>query len=331
LNSFQFSNEPEPHRIRTKRIIAEHPEVRQLIGKNPLTIFAIVGMTSAMVWLSYLLRDSSWWLILVVAYTAGAILNHSLFVMIHECSHNLLFKGKAGNYIASIIANLPHTFPSAVSFTRYHIKHHSFQGIHELDADLPDYWEARIFGHNFFSKALWLFLFPLFQAARTFRLKEIKPIDGWIIMNWIVQMAFNVAIIVFFGPKAFFFLLFSFMFSVGLHPLGARWVQEHYLVLDKNQETYSYYGGLNSVSFNVGYHNEHHDFPSIPWNKLPKLKQIALPYYDSLKSHPSWTRLFFRFLFDKNITLYSRTVRNDRGKVALTDESKPDTDILKQS
>jgi sphingolipid 4-desaturase/C4-monooxygenase len=331
LNSFQFSNEPEPHRLRTKRIIAEHPEVRRLIGKNPLTVFAIIGMVGAMIVLSYLLRNSAWWLILLAAYTIGAVLNHSLFVMIHECSHNLLFKKKAGNYIASIVANLPHTMPSAVSFTRYHIKHHSFQGIHELDADLPDYWEARVFGNNFFSKALWLFLFPVWQAARTFRLKEIKPVDGWIITNWIVQLLFDLAIIVFFGPKAFIFLLLSFFFAVGLHPLGARWIQEHYLVLDKNQETYSYYGKLNSVSFNVGYHNEHHDFPSIPWNKLPHLKQIASGYYDSLKSHHSWTKLFFRFLFDKNITLYSRTIRNNRGKVVLTDESKPDAELLQET
>jgi sphingolipid delta-4 desaturase len=97
------------------------------------------------------------------------------------------------------------------------------------------------------------------------------------------------------------------------------------------QETYSYYGTLNGVSFNVGYHNEHHDFPSIPWNRLPELKKMAPSYYDSLKSHQSWTKLFFRFLFDNNITLYSRTLRNDRGKVQLSDESKPDVEILKNA
>jgi sphingolipid 4-desaturase/C4-monooxygenase len=179
---------------------------------------------------------------------------------------------------------------------------------------LPDFWEARVFGNNAFSKALWLLLFPVFQVRRTFRLKHIKPVDGWIVTNWLVQIVFNAAIWYFFGIKALLFMLISFFFSVGLHPLGARWIQEHYLVLDENQETYSYYGPLNAIAFNVGYHNEHHDFPSVPWNKLPRLRKTAPVFYDTLKSHASWTRLFFRFLFDKKVTLHSRILREEKSK-----------------
>jgi sphingolipid 4-desaturase/C4-monooxygenase len=313
-NKFRYSSEPEPHKLRTKNILTTSPDVRKLIGKNPWTIFPLVGLVVGMVVLSWLVKDSPWWVVILVAYCVGAFANHSLFVMIHECSHNLLFKGKALNFLASITANLPHVLPSAVSFTRYHRMHHVHQGNHDLDADLPDFWEARVFGNNFFSKALWLLLFPIFQLRRTFRLKNIKPVDGWIITNWVVQFAFDAAIWIFIGPKALMFMLISFFFSVGLHPLGARWIQEHYLVLDENQETYSYYGPMNWFAFNVGYHNEHHDFPSIPWNKLPDLKNAAPEYYDTLKSHRSWTSLFFRFLFDKNITLHSRILRDDKAK-----------------
>ena len=313
-SDFRYSAEPEPHKLRTKQILVSNPEVRNLIGKNPFTIIPLLGIVFGMIAISYFLKDSPWWLIIVVAYCVGAFANHALFVMIHECSHNLLFKGKTLNYLASITANLPHVLPSAISFTRYHRMHHVHQGNHDLDADLPDFWEARIFGNNFFSKALWLLLFPIFQVRRTFRLKNIKPVDGWIITNWVLQFAFDVAIWVFIGPKALFFMLISFFFSVGLHPLGARWIQEHYLVLDENQETYSYYGPLNIFAFNVGFHNEHHDFPSVPWNKLPELKSKAPGFYNTLKSHQSWTRLFFRFLFDKNITLHSRILRDEKAK-----------------
>jgi len=44
--------------------------------------------------------------------------------------------------------------------------------------------------------------------------------------------------------------------------------------------------------------------------------------------HKSWTKLFFRFLFDKEISLFNRILRKERGKVALTDVSKPDMEVV---
>jgi sphingolipid delta-4 desaturase len=244
--------------------------------------------------------------------------------MIHECAHHLLFKRKSWNYLAAIAANFPHVLPSAISFSRYHIKHHSFQGIPELDGDLPYAWEARFFSRSIFHKSAWLLLYPIFQSIRIIRIKEIKPVDKWIALNFFLQLGFDVAVFLLIGPKAFCFLLLSFFFSVGLHPLGARWIQEHYMVNGSTQETYSYYGPMNVFAFNVGYHNEHHDFPSVPWNRLPQLRATAREYYDRLESHRSWSKLLLRFLTDKNVSLFSRTVRSNRGRVSLADESKPD-------
>jgi sphingolipid delta-4 desaturase len=324
---FVHSEYCEPHRIRTKEILQKHPTVRNLIGKNPKTIFAIIGLVAFQVVMAILLRGQSWWLVIGAAYFLGAFADHSLFVMIHECAHRLLFKKPEANRLAGIFANMPQIFPSSVSFERYHIKHHAFQGIHELDADLPNRWEAKLINNYFIGKIIWLLFYPFFQVFRISRLKEIKPFDGWTALNWLVQIVFTGAIIYFFGIKAFMFLLLSFFFSVGLHPLGARWIQEHYLTHGE-QETYSYYGGLNKIAFNVGFHNEHHDFPSVPWNKLPQIKNTAPTYYNSLSYHTSWTKLFFRFLFDKEISLFSRVIRKDRGRVPLVDESKPDMDMV---
>lgn len=325
---FVYSEESEPHRIRTKKILKQFPELRNLIGKNPITIFAIIGLVAFQVVLAWFVRDQSWWWVFGAAYLLGAFADHALFVMIHECTHKLLFKKPNANRWASMFANLPQIFPSAISFEKYHIKHHAFQGIHELDADLPNRWEAKLINNSVFGKALWLLFFPVFQITRVSRLKEIAPVDGWIITNFAIQIAFTTAIWYFMGFHAVAFLFLSFMFSVGLHPLGGRWIQEHYLSISEEQETYSYYGPLNTVAFNVGFHNEHHDFPSIPWNKLPQIRKTAPEYYDTLHYHTSWTKLFFKFLFDREISLFSRIVRKDRGRVALTDVSKPDTDLL---
>jgi sphingolipid 4-desaturase/C4-monooxygenase len=326
---FVFSHNPEPHRLRTKQILKQNPEIRKLIGKNPTTFLFITLLVILQVGLSIVLDQSSWWVILPVAYLGGAFLDHALFVMIHECTHKLIFKDRTANRLAGIFANLPQVFPSAIAFERYHLKHHSFQGIHELDADLPNRWEARLINNYFIGKAIWFLFYPLFQAFRISRLKEIKPFDGWIALNWLAQILFVTAIWWLFGYKAIAYLTFSFFFSVGFHPLGARWIQEHYLTHGGEQETYSYYGILNKVAFNVGYHNEHHDFPSVPWNRLPLIREKASGFYNTLKYHTSWTRLFLRFLFDKELSLFSRIVRKNRGKVVLTDESTPDLTLSK--
>src|SRR6201996_2333821 len=230
---FVFSTASEPHRIRTKQILKQFPHIRDLIGKNPSTIFAILGLVGLQIGMAFLLHGQSWWWIFAAAYFIGAFADHSLFVMIHECAHHLLFKNRAANRLAGILANLPQLFPSSVSFERYHIKHHSFQGVHELDADLPNRWEAKLINNFFIGKILWLLFYPVFQVFRISRLREIKPFDKWVALNWLAEIVFIAAIWYFFGPKAIVYLLASFFFSVGLHPLGARWIQEHYLTHDE--------------------------------------------------------------------------------------------------
>jgi sphingolipid 4-desaturase/C4-monooxygenase len=329
ITDFTYVQGPEPHRIRTREILQSHPEVKQYIGKkNPTTFWILLGCVVLQIALSYFLKDKSWWWIFGTAYLIGAFASHTLFICIHEAAHNLIFKKVWHNVIAAIIANFPSLAPTAVSFKNFHLKHHAFQGVHELDADLPDWYEAKLINNYAIGKAIWLLLFPVFQGIRTIRCAEVKFFDKFTIMNMVAQVAFDIAIVYFWGWPALAYLGLSFFFSVGLHPLGARWIQEHYLVLSKTQETYSYYGSFNTVNMNVGYHNEHHDFPSIPWNHLPKLKKAAPEFYDTLLFHTSFFKLLFRFLFDQEISLYSRIVRKERGKVSLEDTSKPDLEMV---
>lgn len=325
---FTYVTGTEPHRLRTKSIISAHPEVRSLITKNPTTALITVACVAFQFVMAWFLRDQSWWLIVAAAWLVGAFPAHTLFVCIHEAAHHLIFRRRSWNIYAGIFANLPTLLPSAISFKNYHLKHHAFQGVHELDADLPSRWEAKLINNYFIGKALWLLFFPVFQGLRVIRCKEVAVLDRWVILNIVVQLAVDVAVVYFMGWGAFAYLGLSLTFSIGLHPLGARWIQEHYLVLDKSQETYSYYGPLNPVNLNVGYHNEHHDMPSIPWNNLPKLKAMAPEFYDNLLYHKSYTKLFFQFLFSQEIGLFSRILRRERGNVTLADNSTPDTDIL---
>ena len=319
-NDFIYSDTPEPHKSRTKEILKKYPEIRELIGRNPLSFVILLFVVGMQITIAVLLRDQAWWLALIIAYLVGAFANHCLFVLVHEAAHNLIFKRKSLNILSGIIADLPNVVPSSVSFRSYHLKHHSFQGNYNLDADLASRWEAKLIGSSFLGKVFWELFFPVFQGLRPPRLKEIKFMNGWTAFNMIVVFTFDAVVIFYFGLVPFLYLVFSFFFSIGFHPLGARWIQEHYII-NPPQETYSYYGPLNIVALNVGFHNEHHDFPSIPWNKLPEIKKTAPEWYDSLVFHKSWFRLWLRFIFDSKISLFTRITRENRGGVTVKQET----------
>ena len=305
---FQFSTTAEPHKERTRAILKAHPEVREHIGRNPASFLIILFAVGLQLTIAYFLSSQPWWLALIVAFLVGAFANHACYVLIHEAAHNLIFKNRPMNFISGILADIPNVLPSSVSFRSYHLKHHSFQGDYYLDADLASKWEAKIIGNSFLGKALWEILFPVFQAIRTPRLKEIQFMNMWTIINWVVVFGVDALVIVFFGWTSFLYLVFSFFFSIGFHPLGARWIQEHFLIAPP-QETYSYYGPLNIVALNVGYHNEHHDFPSIPGSRLPQLKIMASDFYDTMHVHKSWVMVLVRFISNPHVNLYSRIKR----------------------
>jgi sphingolipid delta-4 desaturase len=160
----------------------------------------------------------------------------------------------------------------------------------------------------------------VFQLTRPLRIRTFSVFNGWSLLNLASALLFDILMVKLFGWNALLYLAASWLFSIGLHPLGGRWIQEHF-TLDPSQETASYYGPLNIVALNVGYHNEHHDFPAVPWNRLPRIRAIAPEFYDTLDYKTSWTALWLSFLFNNNYSLYSRVLRPQA-------EGQPATRIL---
>ena len=69
----------------------------------------------------------SWPAYLAATYVVGATANHSLFLAIHELSHNLGFKSISHNKMLSMVANLPIGIAYCITFKPYHMEHHRYQ------------------------------------------------------------------------------------------------------------------------------------------------------------------------------------------------------------
>lgn len=313
--------EPSQHISRAQQIIREHPEVRELFGRNRWTGVLLAGIVSCQVVLAALLATLPWWAVILLAYFVGAYATHALWVLVHECAHYLIAKSKAMNRWLAVVANLSMAAPTTIGFCVYHLKHHKFLGDYKNDPDIAMKWEAWLMHGGFVRRFLWNCLFPVILVVRSFSVSKNGRNMSWVRMTWpsiVIVVAFDLVLLYFFGPKAIAYLFLSTYFSTAGHPLTARWIQEHYVFRD-GQETYDYYGPLNLFAFNIGYHNEHHDLPKVPWNRLPRLREIAPESYDNLYAHRSWTGLWLRFLFEKELRIF-RFARLKGGRTALTSE-----------
>jgi len=296
----------EPHATRRKLILAKHPQVRELYGHDTNTKYVVTGWVLAQILVAYLLRNSQWWIIPCVAYCFGAFSSHALVLAMHEISHNLAFEKPLFNRLLGCFANTATSVPHFSLFQKYHMEHHQYQGVNGIDSDIPSVWEANFFC-NTALKFLWLFFQPVWYITRPLLLKPKTP-GFWEAINWSSTFACDFLILYFFGIKSLAYLLLSVFLGSGLHPVAGHFIAEHYVFV-LGQETYSYYGPLNYIWFNVGYHNEHHDFPRIPGSRLPKLKEIAPEFYDTLPSYNSWAKVLWDFATDPRISPFSRIIR----------------------
>ncbi|KAI5293908.1 hypothetical protein KEM55_006856, partial [Ascosphaera atra] len=139
--------------------------------------------------------------------------------------------------------------------------------------------------------------------------------------------------------QGLYYLIASSFLAGSLQPLAGHFVAEHYFFSRVNYgteslaalkgkpdvsplppsltppETYSYYGPGNIFVYNVGLHNEHHDFPAIPWTRLHKLHEIAKEFYEPLPCHRSWVWVIITFIRDPNVGMWCRVKRAQGGRL----------------
>lgn len=325
---FFWTYTEEPHRTRRLAIIKAHPEVTKLCGPEPLTKYVVAGVVGLQVFLAWMLRDTAFFSIKfwAVAYIFGATANQNLFLAIHEISHNLAFRSPTGNRLLAIVANLPIGIPYSASFRPYHLTHHKSLGVDGLDTDLPTALEA-VFFDSILGKAFFCTFQILFYALRPMFIFSV-PFTWVSLVNVVVQFTFDYILVSYIGSgNSLLYLILSSFLAGSLHPLAGHFIAEHYVYETvapeardpRNNvpvpETFSYYGPLNFLTYNVGLHNEHHDFPAVPWTRLHKLNEIAGEFYNDLPRHESWSYAIWRFIWDEQVGMRCRVKRKDGGRL----------------
>jgi sphingolipid 4-desaturase/C4-monooxygenase len=312
--AFQPVKLKQQHIARKREILAKYPQIMDLHGPDIRLLPSILAITAAQIALSIYVAQhvTSWPLFVMLAYSIGGLLTHWLSLGNHELCHDLMCSWVEGNEILGVVANFAQAIPSFISFKKYHTDHHWFlneANDKHVDPDVPTEWEAQFFTTPF-RKLIWVILTPAFYTLRPLFVSPKAP-GLKELLNVVAVIGFDAALVYYVGFKALFFNLLSLVLGMGLHPVAGHFMSEHYNLYgdEDRQETYSYYGILNYVTFNVGYHVEHHDFPKISGFRLPRVTAIAPEYYQSQHPHYSWIKILKDFILEDSIGPKRRIIR----------------------
>ncbi|KAA3677129.1 sphingolipid 4-desaturase/C4-monooxygenase [Paragonimus westermani] len=175
---FEWSYTDEPHATRRKEILKKYPQIKELMGPDPNLKWQILILVLFQVASLPFVQHLGWFSIFLLAYLVGGVVNHALNLAIHEISHNLAFghSHPLMNRALGMFANLPIGAPTSISFKKYHMLHHRYQGDAELDVDLPTELEGRLFSCTGM-KFIWLVLQPFFYSLRPLIMLPL-PVTG---------------------------------------------------------------------------------------------------------------------------------------------------------
>lgn len=318
------------HNDRAKAMLQAHPEIRTQIGHTRSTAIWCILFALMQVGLAIAVAEQPIWMMILAAYLFGSWININLFMLAHECNHGLVFSSTTLN-------RWLYTFTSMPMFLSGHhtwwIEHH----VHHTDLGAKKDFIKRRRTFFLLTRYLTPLLIPfsmfmlVTQAIRStvglisyflglFRghwkpgpltlsiLADAHLVSGyrkyrmplWPVVYAALSLALPIVLFTTLGWKPVVYLLLSQSFMTGfLHPImfGMILSNSHFHGSQHYQPSSSYYGWFNKITFNFGYHTEHHDLSSIPWSRLPTLRKMAPEFYDPLHQTKSYTGLALCFAF----------------------------------
>jgi len=320
------------HDERKRAILKAHPEIEKLFGYNPWTALLFVYSFTACTGLAIYMGTNffgNWPVFLGTAYTIGAIFSWQCMTVSHEGAHRLISPIGWVNQLIACLSFLPViTGPFGNYWAIEHMYHHRVvvDKMNRYGPQQSGPLRKAIGALLFFAVVNTLFsvisfivyvrtlvqlvLFTIGLAKTPYPREKLpapycnfpQAVNGLFVFNTTAGLVYNGLLYYYFGAGPLVFLFVASAFANGLHPLGMRQVQEHYLQV-KGQPTYSVYSPISTILFNLGYHVEHHDFPRIPWNRLPQVRKLAPEFYNNIFYYNSYSEVLYKFLFTPGIPI----------------------------
>ncbi len=304
----RISPQSRRHNEMRRAALKAHPELAQLGGPQPLTALALPVVLAVHWGVAWVVSDSGVLVIGLTAFLVGQLVYHSAASLIHETCHKLIFRGpraKLGFDLA--LEFILTSYGKQLTYQHQHVtSHHPFVGDYDNDYEHEDICalQARQYiartrpglqraltvltlvlhalplGSVFFADKI---LTPLYRKAADRPISDpvprftgTRPEHHDMRPFLVVSMASNVLMLILLGPWALLYHLWSLSFflgKLGVSNLGQS-LAEH-PGDDLENPTRSWYGPINWLLFNTGYHNEHHSFPNVAWTRLPTLHRVA--------------------------------------------------------
>ncbi len=297
------------HPHNTSRSIPERlpaSKIKELSGLDPVKALAATAEEWASIAAAIAL---CWYFWHPVLYAVAAIFigsrQHALLILGHDASHYRYLPTRWQNELFANLFLMWPTFASVEGFRKFHGTHHQYTNLpadgnrhiwhtHDAAGELAPDWK---FPKTRIGLALVLlrraaFLTGIFWIVRGLVGSTLVPSPGWMRAARFAFYASAAGASTFLGAW-YAFLLYWIVPYCTWH-IAAQYMRiicEHSAV-ESDEEEYSITRStvptrLESIFIlprNVGYHIEHHWYPSVPWYRLPELHQ-ALMEREGFRAH----------------------------------------------
>ncbi|XSG83475.1 MAG: fatty acid desaturase family protein [Methyloligella sp. ZOD6] len=241
---------------------------------------------------------------------------HALLILGHDASHYRTLKSRWQNDLFANLFMMWPTFASVEAFRKFHATHHQYTNLpddgnrhiwytHDAAGELAPDWQFPKTRVGLFMVLLrrGLFLTGLFWIVRGLVGSTLVPSPGWMRAARLGFYASIAGALTYFGGWTAFLLYWIVPFCTWqIVAQYVRLICEHSGVESDEEEyaiTRSTIPTLIERIFilpcNVGYHIEHHWYPSVPFYNLPALHD-ALMERQGFREHAAVTRSVFASL-----------------------------------